>query len=564
VTECESRAWLRFVFYGRVSTEDQQDPIASRNWQLSQARSVVSGRGDIVREYFDIGQSRSLPWKRRPEAAALLEAVRDPNRDFDAVVIGEPQRAFHGAQFANTFPWLTHFGVTLWVPEVGGEIDPDSEVQDLMMTIFGGVAKGERNRVRRRVRDSMGQQAQIQGRYLGGRPPYGYTAEPYAPHPSLRKAAEGHMLKRLVIDLAAAPVVRRIFDEYVAGRGLGSIARGLDADGIPCPSAHDPVRNPHRRQDGWQPATVRAILENGRYTGHEEWNKTHKTEVLLDPEDVPAGYVTRQVRNPRDQRILSTDLAHEPIISTETYELAQARMRVHGPAGRHERAPKPGGRTYQLSGRVRCAACHRKMSGSWVNNKAHYRCLSKTLRGPVATTHPKTVQFGEHRLLPGLDAWIATLFAPENLDATAAALAAAAGEPGLADTSRRAAAQSRLDAANKALENYRRLAAEGADPQMVIGWTDKALADQRAAQADLTALPEPDPVTPERVRTLVAALGDIPAALAAADPADKAELYELLAVSVVYDPATRTAQAAAGVVLSPPEASAQERVRGGT
>lgn len=31
--------------------------------------------GEIVAEFFDIGHSRSIPWKRRPEAARLLEAM---------------------------------------------------------------------------------------------------------------------------------------------------------------------------------------------------------------------------------------------------------------------------------------------------------------------------------------------------------------------------------------------------------------------------------------------------------------------------------------------------------
>jgi hypothetical protein len=41
-----------------------------------------------VAEYFDVGQSRSLPWKRRPRAARLLADLADPHRGFDAVVIG--------------------------------------------------------------------------------------------------------------------------------------------------------------------------------------------------------------------------------------------------------------------------------------------------------------------------------------------------------------------------------------------------------------------------------------------------------------------------------------------
>lgn len=53
--------------------------------------------------------------------------------------------------------------------EVGGPIDPDSEAHDLIMSVFGGMSKGERNRIKIRVRAAMAAQARIEGRYLGGR-----------------------------------------------------------------------------------------------------------------------------------------------------------------------------------------------------------------------------------------------------------------------------------------------------------------------------------------------------------------------------------------------------------
>jgi len=93
-----------FAFYGRVSTEDQQDPASSRAWQLRRTLELIEpSGGEVVTEFFDVGQSRSLPWKRRPEASRLLEFLRSPDRGFEAVAIGEPQRAFYGAQFALTF-----------------------------------------------------------------------------------------------------------------------------------------------------------------------------------------------------------------------------------------------------------------------------------------------------------------------------------------------------------------------------------------------------------------------------------------------------------------------------
>src|SRR5262245_7225409 len=80
---------LRFAFYGRVSTRDYQDSVSSRRWQLDVATELIAGRGRIVVEFFDVGYTRELSWVQRPQAAALLAALADPDRGFDAVVVGE-------------------------------------------------------------------------------------------------------------------------------------------------------------------------------------------------------------------------------------------------------------------------------------------------------------------------------------------------------------------------------------------------------------------------------------------------------------------------------------------
>jgi site-specific DNA recombinase len=72
---------IKFAFYDRVSTEDQQDPESSRGWQLTRSRALIESLGgEIVAEFFDVDKSRSMPWQRCPEATALLAVLKNPAR----------------------------------------------------------------------------------------------------------------------------------------------------------------------------------------------------------------------------------------------------------------------------------------------------------------------------------------------------------------------------------------------------------------------------------------------------------------------------------------------------
>ena len=95
---------LRFAFYGRMSTEDYQDRESSSHWQREAAEETIADRGVIVAEYFDTGSTRAIPWAQRPQATALLRAAAEPDRRFDAIVIGEYERAFYGDQFQSCSP----------------------------------------------------------------------------------------------------------------------------------------------------------------------------------------------------------------------------------------------------------------------------------------------------------------------------------------------------------------------------------------------------------------------------------------------------------------------------
>ena len=227
---------LRFAFYGRTSTIGHQDRTSSQGWQREVADSVVAGHGGVVVEFFDAGCSRRLPWSSRPEAAALLAELSSADRRFDAVVIGEYERAFYGEQFARVAALLDCFGVQVWLPESGGPVHLADPMHRALVTVLGAQSQREVLRSRHRVLAAMRTQAREQGRYLGGRPPYGYRLVDAGPHPNRAHAGWGRRLRRLDSDPVTAPHVQWMFQQRLAGRSVASIARELTERGVPCPS----------------------------------------------------------------------------------------------------------------------------------------------------------------------------------------------------------------------------------------------------------------------------------------------------------------------------------------
>jgi site-specific DNA recombinase len=367
------RGALRFAFYGRVSTEDWQDPVTSRARQREQAEMLIRGHGVIVAEFFDAGESRTVAWGRRPQAAALVAALADPDRGWDAIVVGEYERAFYGSQYASMAPLFEHYGVQLWMPEADGRVDFASEHDEQAMTMLGLSSKREVTRTSIRVRTAMATQTREQGRYLGGRPPYGYRLGDGGPHPNKAHAAWGRRAHRLEPDLETAHVVRWIFAQRLAGHSVARIARALNESGIPCPSAADPERNPHRSGTGWTLGTVTTILQNPRYTGHQVWNRQRTDRDLADPGDVTLGHRQVQRWNLPNGWVISRKPAHPALVSEADYIAAQDVSAARGPSPKAD----PGElekRRYLLTGLLACGVCGRRMESAWSNGKPAYRC----------------------------------------------------------------------------------------------------------------------------------------------------------------------------------------------
>ncbi|MFI7074491.1 recombinase family protein [Micromonospora sediminicola] len=157
-----------------MSTVEFQDRVSSCRWQCGYAEDLVAGHGRIVVEFFDEGVSRRIAWPDRPQAARLLAALADPARGFDAIVVGEYERAFHGQQLEQMTPTLLRHGVQLWLPETYGPVDFNNPRQLALLDLLGVHSQREVSRAQHRTTAALRAQAELQGRHLGGRPPYGY------------------------------------------------------------------------------------------------------------------------------------------------------------------------------------------------------------------------------------------------------------------------------------------------------------------------------------------------------------------------------------------------------
>jgi len=354
----------------------------------------------------------------------------------------------------------------------------------------------------------------------------------------------------------------RIFDLYLGGTGLRGIAGRLNEEGVPCPSAHDPKRNPHRLGDGWQASTVRAVLTNPRYTGTQVWGRWHRVERLLDLTDVAAGTVTRFQRSAPERVVASMRPAHLGLASQETFDRVQSLLTSSAAAGGSKpRSARAATSPYQLRGLLNCRLCGRRMAGHRRGPTLYYRCRAADLIPAQRKGHPSTVNVREDTLVPLLQEWLLGFFAPDRLDQTMEALAGANG-PSLAESTQRAVVTGRLKDAEKGLAQYKAALGQGADVTLVSAWINEATADLAQARLDLSTVNSavPQHMSRDDLERVVDDMSLVVSRIAAADPATKAALYRALGLRLTYGHDEQEVEAE----ISTAEACVRRGVRGGT
>lgn len=327
-------------------------------------------------------------------------------------------------------------------------------------------------------------------------------------------------------------MVERIFSEYLSGKGIYAIAEGLNRDGIPSPSGHDPSRNRHRKsgRGAWSKSAVRAILKNPRYTGFQVWNRQQRYEPYIDVNNPALGTSPKMRWNPKSEWLWSNEPSHEALVTLETYRMAEEIF--DGPQRAQVRRERTK-HTYLLSGHVTCSECDRRMQGSWNNGRPYYRCKFPAEYALIRGDHPKTIYVRESDLTPAIDTWLAQLFDDSQIDATCEALAAAYQEDPAEEENRRLA-RKRLASSDDKLRKYRLALEEGASPAIVSEWIADVEFERTAALAVLRTEKQSDHLTAQQIKDLVEECKGIASILETADPIDRKAVYDELNLDVTY------------------------------
>ena len=229
-----------------------------------------------------------------------------------------------------------------------------------------------------------------QGKFIGSFPTYGYLKDPQDRH-------------KLIVDEETAPIVKMIFEKFVAGESIIGITKDLNEMGVPNPSMYKKLKGLNykhpscRSNDGlWPDSSVRRILQNQMYIGN-----------MVQGKNTTMSYKIKQCRSVPKEDWIIVEGTHDPIIDRETFDNAQALFNKHI-------RKSPNKKEVDLfSGFVRCSDCKRAMNKKTNTHSYgtyhYYRCVTaRKMRKSACSNHTIRVDRLEQAVLVTIQKMIDT------------------------------------------------------------------------------------------------------------------------------------------------------------
>ncbi len=292
--------------YIRVSTDDQIEYSPSS--QLEKIQEYAKKNDYILpSEYIFIDEGISgRTAAKRPAFNKMIGIAKTKPKPFDAILLWKFSRFARNREDSIVYKSMLRKQCGIDVISISENIGDDkmSVIMEAMieaMDEYYSINLGEEVRRGMNEKVQRGEPVTI--------PSFGYDIQngQYIPNPE------------------TSPLVKKIFTDFLDGRGLVTIARELNENGYRT-----------RRGNKFENRTVRYILKNPVYIGKIRWTPTGKANYRKNP------------------NTLIINGTHEPIISKEIFDKVQEKLSKGSVKYMHEISAKE---PFMLQGLVRCSAC---------------------------------------------------------------------------------------------------------------------------------------------------------------------------------------------------------------
>ena len=301
---------LRVAAYCRVSTalEEQESSYASQIRSYTELISQYEG-WELVDIYADEAASGTKTDKREDFNRLLADCRKGK---IDRVLVKSISRFSRNTKDClAALRELMRLGVTVQFEKEN--IDTGTLTTELMVSVSGSLAQQESMSISQNIR--MGYRRRMErGEFIASSPPYGY-----------RNAGGG----RLEIVPEEAEVIRWVFESYLNGQGIVTIAEEMNRRGVP--KKHG--------EAAWIPYAVACWLRNEKYTGNTLCQKTFTTGFP---------YISVKNRGEVDQFYIEN--SHPAIISQEIFDKVQALRKK-------KKAPASAPSKFPLTRKMICGKC---------------------------------------------------------------------------------------------------------------------------------------------------------------------------------------------------------------
>ena len=305
---------LRVAAYARVSTDSDEQAVSLEAQKLHYERYIRSRKDwEFAGLYFDEGISGTKIAKRE----GMLRMLEDCDRGLiDYIVVKSISRfSRNTVDSVETIRKLSAKGIYIYFEKE--KIDTAGMESELMLSILSSLAESES------YSNSQNNKWAAQKRFQAGTfkisyPPYGYD----------------NIDGKMVVNREQAEVVRKIFDYFLSGDSASAVAKRLNEEGIPS-----------KKGGQWCTGTIYKMIRNEKYKGDAIFQKTYTDDMY-----------NRHVNYGEYIRYELPD-HHEPIVSREIFDAANALMdmngREKGISGDKFRYTNH----YAMSGKVFCGEC---------------------------------------------------------------------------------------------------------------------------------------------------------------------------------------------------------------